>query len=69
MKEKTNWERKSSIDHLYSTGPREVPKDGKLMKVGLVAAAGMIIAALARGVSKSEYFKPEKDDADTEGDT
>lgn len=58
MKEKTDWERTSSI----SMSPSE-PKKGEgssggslLFKAGLLACAGAIIAALAKGVKDSDYY-------------
>lgn len=63
MKDNMKWEQKPVNEKLQSTGPK---KDGDytnsgLFKAGLAVAAGLIIAALARGVKKSEDFEDYQD--------
>ena len=54
MKEKTDWTPKSKSKNLKSSGSKN--GDSSLMKAGLALAAGLIIAALAKGVKDSDYF-------------
>lgn len=62
MGEKTNWEANNESRVLHSSGPQKNggkgtdSGDGKLMKAGLAVAAGLIIAALAKGVKNSDYY-------------
>ena len=65
-KETTDWKAKNSIHNLYSTEPHQAPSDNRLVKAGLIAAAGVIIAALARGVRKSSYYDSTGEDEATD---
>ena len=61
MGEKTNWEMKDKSKNLHSSSPQKggktAPKgDSNLMKAGLAIAAGLILAALAKGVKDSDYY-------------
>lgn len=57
MKDDMRWEQKSMNENLHSTGPAKGSDGGSgIFKAGLVIAAGLIVAALARGVKKSEDF-------------
>lgn len=63
MKDDMKWEQKPVNEKLHSTGSA---KDGDytnsgLFKAGLAVVAGLIIAALARGVKKSEDFEDYQD--------
>ena len=56
MKDDMRWEQKGMNENLHSTGPgRGNDYSGSgLFKAGLAIVAGLIIAALARGVKKTE---------------
>ncbi len=61
MGEKTNWEANNESRVLHSSGPQKnggtTDNEGSnLVKAGLVIAAGIIIAALAKGVKNSDYY-------------
>ena len=62
MGEKTNWEMKDKSKNLHCSSPQKgsgktAPKgDSNLMKAGLAIAAGLILAALAKGVKDSDYY-------------
>ena len=61
-KEMTDWERSSGPEKLSSsTSPRRALDDSpvgsnKLVTAGMAALAGLLIAALAKGLRKSEYY-------------
>ena len=54
MKEKTDWTPKDKSKDLKTSAPQRA--DSGILKAGLAIAAGLIIAALAKGVKDSEYF-------------
>lgn len=59
MKETTEWKPKNGSKKLRSGGSGKAQRssgDSGLMKAGLAIAAGLIIAALARGVKDSDYY-------------
>ena len=60
MKEKTDWIQKAGKEVLHSSGPAKKSNEGSgeggLLKAGLAIAAGLIIAALAKGVKDSDYY-------------
>lgn len=56
-KEMTDWTQKNGKMPLKSVGSNEVSvSGGGLLKAGLAIAAGLIIAALAKGVKDSDYY-------------
>ena len=60
--EMTNWERESGPKKLSSSTSAldESPVgSNKLVTAGMAALAGLIIAALARGLKKSDYYKED----------
>ncbi len=59
MNEKTDWTRKKDKP-LRPSAQTAGGKDGALMKTILAIAAGGIVALLARGVKKSDYY--DRDD-------
>ena len=70
MKDDMRWEQKAMNENLHSTGPgrgNDYTGSG-IFKAGLAIVAGLIIAALARGVRKSEDFE-EYQEFDGEGFT
>lgn len=64
-KETTNWDRESGPAKLSSSTSSKSALDdspvgsNKLVTAGMAALAGLIIAALARGVKKSDYYKED----------
>ena len=70
MKDDMRWEQKPMNENLHSTGPGKGGDNAGsgLFKAGLAIAAGLIIAALARGVRKSDDFE-EYQEFDGEGFT
>ena len=63
MKDDMKWEQKPVDEKLHSTGSNKGGSygDSGLFKAGLAVVAGLIIAALARGVRKSEDFEDYQD--------
>lgn len=61
MNEKTDWKQKGGSKKVHASSPRgsagksDYTENG-LFKAGLAVAAGLIIAALARGVKNSDYY-------------
>lgn len=56
MKEKTSWEPKNGSKTLKSSGSGKQTGDTNLMKALLAVAAGVIVAALVKGVKDSDYY-------------
>lgn len=62
MSDKTNWEPRTRQEPLRPSGPRDRQKgtgnftESNIFKAGLAVAAGVIIAALAKGVKDSDYY-------------
>ncbi len=56
--EVTDWTQKNGSKKLNSSVVREDKSygDSNLLKAGLAVAAGLILAALAKGVKDSDYF-------------
>lgn len=63
MKEKTDWTKKDKSKGLHSSEPQKRNRDNApsgdsgLLKAGLAVAAGLIVAALAKGVKDSDYYR------------
>ena len=57
MKDDMKWEQKNVNGPVHSSGRKGGPTESGLFKAGLAVAAGLIIAALARGVKKSDDFE------------
>ena len=62
MSDQTNWEPRTRKEPLHSSGPKDAKggssdfTESNFLKAGLVIAAGVIIAALANGLKKSDYY-------------
>ena len=57
MKDNMKWEQKNVNEPMHASGPKGGPTESGLFKAGLAVVAGLIIAALARGVKKSDDFE------------
>lgn len=67
MKDDMRWEQKAMNENLHSTGPSKGSDGGSgIFKAGLVVVAGLIIAALARGVRKTEDLDSYSEEIDKE---
>ena len=65
MKDDMRWEQKSMNENLHTTGPKSGSDGGGgILKAGLVIVAGLIIAALARGVKKTEDLDSYSEEID-----
>lgn len=66
MKDDMKWEQKSMNENLHSSGPvkgNDYTGSG-IFKAGLAVAAGLIIAALARGLKKTDDFESYSEEID-----
>ena len=70
MKDDMRWEQKNVNEPMHTSGTKAGDyTDSGLFKAGLAIVAGLIIAALARGVRKSDDFEEySKDDFDAGSD-
>ena len=57
MKDDMKWEQKNVSGPTSASGPKGDYTDSGLFKAGLAVVAGLIIAALARGLKKSDDFE------------
>ena len=65
MKEVTDWTQKGQNTDMRSSGSQDQKKksgDSTLMKAALTGAAGLIVAALAKGVRNSDYYDREDEE-------
>ena len=57
MKDDMKWEQKNVNEPMHASGPKGGYTESGVFKAGLAVAAGLIIAALARGLKKSDDFE------------
>lgn len=56
MNEKTDWTPKNESKDLHTSTPSQKTLDNPWLKAGIAIAAGIIVAALAKGVKDSDYY-------------
>ncbi len=56
MNEKTDWTPKNESKDLHTSTSSQKTGDNPWLKAGLAIAAGILIAALAKGVKDSDYY-------------